>query len=147
MDLEIVVPLLPCMSKLREKSEFNLSAAETLLKETLYAPSVHCSYYSCFQLLKYTIKEFSGEDYDTQAANISATQQKTHQYVINYICNELIRFEGIEGSRKFKHKIKDLKQYRVESDYEDVEVSLDKGEQALRLAQEIRRYMIEKFNV
>lgn len=135
------------MSKLREKSNFNLTAAELLLKEHLYAPSVHCSYYSCFQLLKFTIKDFFGVNYENQSINISNGQQKTHQYVINYVANELTNFVGIRESRDFKKTIKDLRQYRLESDYENIEIGSDKGEAALRKAKEIRHYLITNFNV
>ena len=48
------------MSKLKEKAKFNLSAAEILQENNLFAPSIHCSYYSCFQLLKFTINDFFG---------------------------------------------------------------------------------------
>lgn len=135
------------MSKLRQKSNFNIDAAEFLINKTYYAPSVHCSYYSCFQLMKYTIKEFFGVDYETQSINISTTKQHTHQYVINYISNELIEFVGTEESRLFKRTIKDLKQFRLESDYENVEVTHDNGQDALRKAKEIRHYLITNFNV
>lgn len=135
------------MSKLRQKSDFNIDAADVLLKQNLFAPSVHCSYYSCFQLIKYTIKDFFGEDYETQANNISTTQQKTHQYVINYLTNQLKSLASIYESRDFKRKINDLKQFRVESDYENIEVNYDKGNEAFIKAKEIRAYIIKKFNV
>lgn len=112
------------MSKLRQKSDFNLDAAKVLLEQNLFAPSVHCSYYSCFQLLKYTIHDFFGEDYEKQANNISTTKQKTHQYVINYITNKLKTLASSQESRDFKRKINDLKQFRIESDYENIEVSM-----------------------
>ena len=102
------------MSKLRQKSDFNLDAAKVLLEQNLFAPSVHCSYYSCFQLLKYTIHDFFGEDYEKQANNISTTKQKTHQYVINYITNKLKTLASSQESRDFKRKINDLKQFRIE---------------------------------
>lgn len=135
------------MSKLKEKSNFNIQAAEILLRDSLYAPSVHCSYYSCFQLLKYIIKFFFGINYDLQATNISSSTQKTHQYVVNFVTSELKRFVGFEESKKFKRKIKDLKQFRIESDYEDIEINSDKGELALKKAKEIRIYLIKNFNV
>lgn len=135
------------MSKLKEKSKFNIDAAEFLLKKQLYAPSVHCSYYSCFQLLKYTIKDFCGIDYDTQAANILKSKQNTHQYVINYVTSELEKFVEFEKIRKFKKTLKDLKQFRIESDYENIEVNIDKGESALNKAKEIRSYLITNFHV
>lgn len=135
------------MSKLRQKSDFNINSAEYLIASAFYAPSVHCSYYSCFQLLKYTIKEFFGIDYDTLATNISNSQYNTHKYVINYVTDELTRFVGIEESRKFKRTINDLKLFREESDYENIEINLDKGEAALRKAKEIRQYLVTNFNV
>jgi len=135
------------MSRLRQKSNFNFIAAETLLNESLYAPSVHCSYYACFQLLKFTIKDFFGEDYETQASKISTTGQQTHLYVINYVTNELKQLAGIEESRKFKRTISDLKQFRVESDYENIEIGSVKGNEAFNKAKEIRSYLIKNFNV
>ncbi len=135
------------MSKLKQKSDFNIDAASALLEQSLFAPSVHCSYYSCFQLLKYTIKDFFGIDYETQAVNISTSKQKTHQYVVNYITNELKSLTSVIESRDFKRKINDLKQFRVESDYENIEISFDKGNEAFNKANEIRSYVINNFNV
>lgn len=135
------------MSKIRQKSEFNIEAAERLLKDAIYAPSVHCSYYSCFQLLKFTINNFFGIDYDAQAVNISASGQKTHQYVLNYVANELKALAGVRKSRNFKRTYKDLKQFRLESDYENVEIDSDKGNKAFEKAKEIRTYIIKNFNV
>ncbi len=135
------------MSKLRQKSDFNIEAAKLLIKGSYFAPSVHCSYYSCFQLLKYTIKEFFGTDYNTLAVNISTSGKKTHQYVISYITDELENLAGKEESRKFKRTINDLKQFRLESDYENIEVNIDQGQVALDKANEIRQYLITNFKV
>lgn len=135
------------MSKLRQKSDFNIDAAEALLKQSFFAPSVHCSYYSCFQLLKFTIKDFFGVDYKTQANNVTMSKQKTHQYVINFVTDELIKLANILEGQDFKRKIKDLKHFREESDYEDIEVNYDKGDKAYRKAKEIRLYIKKKFNI
>lgn len=135
------------MSMLKQKSDFNIFAAEILLTKSCFAPSVHCSYYSCFQLLKYTIKDFFGIDYETLASKISLSEQKTHDYVISYITLELKNLAGVEESTKFKRKIKDLKQFRVDSDYEDIEINADKGYLALKKAKEIREYIITNFHV
>ncbi|MDD2636323.1 MAG: HEPN domain-containing protein [Bacteroidales bacterium] len=135
------------MSRLKEKSNFNIDAANALLKQESYAPSVHCSYYSCFQLLKYTIKHFYGIDYETQAVNRRFVQQKSHQYVINYITNELKEYVGFPKAQEFKRKIKDLKQFREESDYEDIEINCEKGNNAYNRAKDMRIYIIKNFNV
>ena len=135
------------MSKLKQKSEFNIDAANLLIKEAYYASSIHCSYYSCFQLMKFTINDFFGIDYEAQSVEISTSGQHTHQYVINFVSNELKRFVGIGESQSFKRTIKDLKQLREESDYENIEVSLDMSQTALDKANGIRQYLIKNFNV
>lgn len=135
------------MSKLRQKSDINIAAAKLLLDKTYYASSVHCSYYSCFQLLKYTIMDFFGIDYVTLSSNISTSEQNTHQYIINFISNKLTEYAGSNDSRDFKRKIKDLKQYRFESDYENIDVTFDKGNVALTKAMEIRHCIITSFKV
>ena len=135
------------MSKLKEKSNFNIQAAESLEGQSLYAPSIHCAYYSCCQLLKYTINEFCGIDYQQQAIEISSSKQQSHQYVVNYITNELKKYVDFQVCRDFKRKIKDLKQFRIESDYENIEINTDKSQQAIGLAKEIRMYVIRNFNI
>jgi uncharacterized protein (UPF0332 family) len=133
------------MSKLKEKSEFNIAAAELLLEKDYYAPSLHCSYYSCFQLIKFTIKDFFGTDYETLSSNISSSKKNTHQYIIDYISNELINFTDTKTGRDFKRKIKDLKQFRQESDYDDMEITIEKGNAAYLQAVEIRTYLTNNF--
>jgi len=135
------------MSKIKQKSEFNLAAAKLLIENNYYAPSVHCSYYSCFQLLKYTIKNFCGLDYDMQSKNISSSKLHTHQYIINYITGKLKEKVNFQESRNFKLKIKDLKQFRLESDYENIEIGFEKSNKAYRIANEIRDEINRDFRV
>ena len=133
------------MSRLKTKSDLNFDAAQLLLNKNLYAPSVHCSYYSCFQLIKYTIKSFFSIDYDDLSSRIATSKQKTHAYVIRFMTDEIRSLGGIEESREFNRAIKDLKQFREESDYEDVLIDIASGDKALRKAQELRYYISTKF--
>jgi len=137
------------VSKLRQKSDFNIDAADILITKDLYAPSVHCSYYSCFQLLKYTINVFFGIDYKKLKEDIACSNphKGTHQYVINFIYKELSSLTNIKESQNFRRKINDLKQFRIESDYEEIEVLSDQGKKAYELAKMIRTYIIKNFNV
>ncbi|MCD4665094.1 MAG: HEPN domain-containing protein [Bacteroidales bacterium] len=135
------------MSKLKEKSEFNIGAAELLIENGYFAPSVHCSYYSCFQLLKFSINDFFGINYISLSSKISSSKKKTHQFVIDYVAENLIKLAGREESRKFKRNIKDLKQFREVSDYDNIEVGEDKGAAALRKAKEIRNYIKTNLHV
>ncbi|MDY0280344.1 MAG: hypothetical protein RBR35_07270 [Salinivirgaceae bacterium] len=76
------------MSYLRQKSEFNLDAAKLLQSNSLFAPSVHCSYYSCLQLLKATIIEFFGVSYEELDIALINAQQKTRLTHTNTLSKE-----------------------------------------------------------
>jgi hypothetical protein len=58
-----------------------MASAELLIEESYYAPSVHCSYYSVFQLMKYRFVSKSGisfEEYNTQSPSIGS-----HVYLLD----------------------------------------------------------------
>lgn len=133
------------MSKLKEKSEFNITAAQILIDKNLYAPSVHCSYYSCFQLMKFTMKNFFGISYDELRQKISVdTTGGTHSFVVNFF-NMEVRKKGISDYSDFSRKIKDLKEFRETSDYENVEITFDKSRKAKEYAIDIRQYIKNNF--
>lgn len=137
------------MDKLREKFEINEAAAELLIRESLYAPAVHCSYYSCFQLMKYTLKNALRISYKRQDREIKEANNKvgSHQYVINRISRELKNLVEKREVRDFRRKVSDLKERRIESDYRNIGIDTEKGERALRQAREIKRYLIEAFKL
>jgi uncharacterized protein (UPF0332 family) len=134
------------MSKLREKSEFNIDASQLLIDNYLYAPSVHCSYYSCFQLMKFSMNDFFGISYDELRQRISVnTSGGTHSYVTNFFNTEVKKKNGIFEYRDFSRKIKDLKEFRESSDYDDVEITIDQSTRALQYASEIRQHIQKNF--
>ncbi|ALU75869.1 hypothetical protein [Tenacibaculum finnmarkense] len=108
------------MSFLNNKSEFNLEGAKLLIENSLFAPSVHCSYYAVFQKLKhqYIIKE--DITYDDLSDRIMADKRNTHKYVIEEFCNFI---QDRYKKREIKNKINDLKAFRIQSDYENLEIN------------------------
>lgn len=136
------------MSSLKEKALFNFEAAKLLISNNLYAPSVHCSYYSCFQLLKYVIFDFFGIPYLRLTSDISQSGKKTHEYIIDFVSREIKKASSdIKDEREFKRKITELKRFRIDSDYEDMEIHFDKSNKALNYATEIRGYLQQTFHV
>lgn len=134
------------MSKLKEKSEFNFASAQLLIDNYLYAPSVHCSYYSCFQLMKFTMNNFFDIGYDKLNTKISvSTSGGTHSYVIHFFNNAVKKKNGYFDYRDFSRKIKDLKEFRESSDYDDVEITIDKSQKAKEYATDIRQYIQRNF--
>ena len=133
------------MSKLREKSKFNLDAAEVLIGESLYAPSVHCSYYSCFQRIKCILPEYYGityEQIDIYVANLSTSE---HNYLIRFLSSEIKKNVGDKEYRDFSNDIKDLKQFRTNSDYKEIEVTSILSDKALNIAKRINTLLDETF--
>lgn len=130
------------MSHLKLKSEHNLLAAEILIENGLHAPSVHCSYYSCFQLSKYALKEFAGIDYIQQEEELNQLKQKqstkfgSHEYVIFKLGNEINRCSK-ETYRIFSTNFKILKSFRKKSDYLDEMISDEQSKESLRLSTEL----------
>lgn len=124
------------MSFLNNKSEFNLDGAQLLINNNLYAPSVHCSYYSVFQKLKYKYVLKKNISYDDLTQMILSDSRNTHKYVIEEFCNFI---QDRYKKRELRNKINDLKAFRVESDYEDLEINYDKSNLALTKSKEIIR--------
>lgn len=74
------------MSNLENKSELNIFAAKILIENNIYPPSVHCSYYSCIQLLKFKMNVFFGVTYEQLAIDISShSKLNTHEYIISSV--------------------------------------------------------------
>ncbi len=130
------------MSRLKEKSNINHASAKILIEKHYYASSVHCSYYSVFQLLKYLVSHFNGFSYDGIAQKIQNSGKGSHVYIIDEIL-ELVK--GNRSEYRFvRYRIKDLKHFRVQSDYEDIDIDFKKGSDSFRIATELRDYFKEK---
>lgn len=140
------------MSYLKIKSEHNLSAAEILIRNGLHAPSVHCSYYSSFQLSKFALKEFSGIDYQKQEEELNMLKQTKsgkigiHEFVINRLGTEIKHYSN-EAFLTYTNNIRLLKTFRIKSDYLDKPVTDEQSKESLRLSSEIVQLLKSKFHL
>lgn len=131
------------MSYLKSKSEFNLDAAKVLIDDyDNYAPSVHCSYYGCFQFIKYKLNKIgiSNEqmDIDIQLSKQgSGGRKSSNKYPIELIIDKIRSKTDIVKAKEVKDKIGLLYTYRVDSDYHDVQVFITESNAALNLSKEI----------
>ena len=133
------------MSKLREKSKFNLDAAEVLIKEDLHAPSVHCAYYSCFQRIKCIFPEYFNITYAQIDENVAGMKTSEHNYLIRYLSGQIKTNVGDKEYRDFSNDIKDLKLFRTNSDYKEIEVDSVLSSKALNIAKRINSLLDETF--
>lgn len=128
------------MSKLKEKSGFNIAAAELLKDESLYAPSIHCSYYSCFQLAKYTLKNIRSLSYEDISNTIKSSREKRseHRYILECIVEELHNKKlNRKDIKEFKSDYDDLKHFRTKSDYHNIEIGIEESDKAITLSKKI----------
>jgi len=130
---------------LKEKVEFNKYAAQLLYDNNYYAPSVHCAYYSCFQFLKYLIKEKLNISYQQQSSEISNQRLHTHVYVKDKILTQVSNIEPDTNKfRDIRTKLIDLQLLRIKSDYENVLIDENSSRKALQYSEELKKYFKEK---
>jgi len=133
------------VSNLENKSELNIEAARKLIEENLYAPSVHCSYYSCFQLLKFKMNDFFDVTYEQLTADISSSPKGTHEYIIDFYIQTIRNNANNWKSVDFKRNIKDLKLFREKSDYEDINITKNQSDKAYRTAEYLLKFIKDTF--
>lgn len=110
-----------------------------LIEKSLYAPSVHCSYYGCFQFIKSKLNSI-GYSYERISQEVAADNLlHSHQYPIKLVVDQ-IKIQYISDKNLYssiKNKIKMLKTAREESDYFNGVIDSDAGVFALKTSKEI----------
>lgn len=137
---------------IKTKSEFNIEASEQLIVKGLFAPSVHCSYYGCFQFMKYKLKDCCGMTYDSIDNHVISSKKTNspiseHMHVRRCIINQLQAQKRIKqahlikDNREFENMIKDIYKFRLESDYKDSEIDMSTADTALKYSKDVIRYI------
>lgn len=134
------------MSHLLTKSQTNYSSAQLLLVKSWYCASVHCSYYSCVQMMKHYLFHFGTTDatIDAEIKRHNSTSNRhigTHEIIINMVFSHINAIKGYREARKFKHDIIALKALRVDSDYKNQEIKLDDCTGALYLSESVNKFI------
>ncbi len=127
------------MSYLKEKALLNLEIAEHLVKDSKYAPSIHCSYFGCLQFLKHTLHVFREVAFVDIEEQCNKYLGGTHGYIIDSCLSEFRKKVEFSKHKDIKRELKDLKEFRVSSDYFNVQIGDDEGEKALKYSQNIIR--------
>lgn len=133
---------------LKQKSKRSLDAGKLLEEQQLYCSSIHCYYYSCFQLMHYQLLEFLGEHIILQEySKIKEEEGKDSGSHVIYlkifqkfykrqINKEEIHFSSHQTKSKkkslraFSDNIIRLKRDRVIADYKEELLSEEKAKEA-----------------
>ncbi|GJM36570.1 MAG: hypothetical protein DHS20C18_55710 [Saprospiraceae bacterium] len=101
-----------------KKSNQNYQAFLYLKEGHFYTPSVHCCYYSCFQLVLAFLQEFYPDDYE----KFNLDDRASHKHQINtFLYHYFDKFKKENGT-KLKRAIFALKVARKDADYEPSEL-------------------------
>lgn len=114
------------MSVLIEKSDMNQEAAQLLHRKEMYAPAIHCSYYSCLQILKH-IWLYHSYKSETELKS----EKNSHKALINNAEDFLKKQKDEELPRLVVNLCLDLKSSRVKSDYSTNKISKEVSSKAL----------------
>ena len=132
------------MNVFRDKSHFNREAAEICLQKSLFAPSVHCSYYSCIQFMLYVLFEklkMTEEGFNEQKAS---WRVGTHACAIKLIGYDLIRKEKTDY-KAFQKLVPELKELREKSDYTQISIGHSDGYLAMGNSDSIKRILQKNY--
>ena len=122
---------------LLQKSAQNNTALIYLIERELFAPAIHCGYYSCMQKLMYILEEY----YDVTPEKVNdlvRSRGSSHGHYIREIYHYLIRRDKGDA-RTFNRKMLGLKELRLSSDYRKEEIDQAKAEKAHEYVSSIHR--------
>lgn len=131
------------MSILQNKAEINLDSAKLLHENGNYSSVAHCSYYSCFQLLRHIwLNSLHKTETDLRFIIASfkdnkAAEKGSHEVLINQI-EKYIKTNNLEDHRVFNRYIGELKRLRHSADYEESSFDYSKSQKSIELSNLIR---------
>lgn len=111
------------MSFLLKKSENNRLAFTVLKDKGIKAPCVHCGYYSCFQKIKYILKEHFKKEYlDIQKLLKERRKGSMHDEYIREFTRQYVKIFDKREGHELGSKLRTLKAFRIEADYDETEI-------------------------
>ncbi|HMR90131.1 MAG TPA: HEPN domain-containing protein [Saprospiraceae bacterium] len=127
------------MQILLDKSKANIDAAELLHQDEFYAPSVHCSYYSCIQLMRHLIFNKFGDDEKEFDERPEVKSSGSHNFLISFLRNKI---QDPNKSRSFSDNIFRLKSHRINADYKQMNVLKSDSTTSISLAKTTRTILL-----
>ncbi len=137
------------MTELKTKSSQNNKSSDILIKQGLFAPSVHCSYYCCIQKMLHILRsdlKKSEEEIEKESKSGSADENGFHNWLINLFKREFFKRNFAEG-RDFSTFIGQLKGFRIKSDYKNHKINTSVARSSLDLANEIDTILNNNFTI
>jgi len=133
------------------KSTENINSANLLITNGFAASSIHCSYYSCVQMMLHVLRSDlnkTEEELEILSEKGSRDYHGFHNWLQNVFCEELIRRDkDARIAFDFNTSIGNLKGIRIRSDYRVSGISNKEANKALILAKKINKLIEDKFKL
>ena len=118
-----------------KKSKRNYEAFLYLRERHYFTPSVHCCYYSCFQLVLAFLEKLYPDDYENfNLKNEIASHKRQIGLFVHYYLNDYDKRNGT----KLKRFLFEMKELRIDADYKPSE--LIEQEVVNKLAADIEQF-------
>ncbi len=125
-------------------------AGQLLIENKYYAASIHCFYYSSFQLISHIkLKNITLLNSDVKVMN----SKNSHENAISIIFEDRAKslasndMVGMNDLRKFHQNINHLKKLRVKSDYKEIIIEKDISLNAKSIASLINLFLKKNYNL
>ncbi len=123
------------MGVFRDKSDKTFSSGELLLSNTHYNSSVHCFYYSCFQLIIDLLRE--EYRYTDEQISSGTNNSSSHDKIINQL--KICLSEESRIDYNIINLFSLIKKARKKADYEEQNIGKKEAEKTKDRATEIRK--------
>jgi hypothetical protein len=110
------------MKILLEKSKSSIEASSLLKQEEHFASSIHCSYYSCIQLMRHILFNIHNEDEAYFDRSDKVKSKSSHEYLLNQVVLNLHKLGAKVDLNKFRNNFRDIKELRKNADYKQIRI-------------------------
>lgn len=134
------------MSILSDKSDVSDKASTKLYSQSYFCSSVHCSYYSCVQLMLHILRSHLNKTDREVDREYKNAKTGLHAWLIGVIFREIIK-KNFNDARDFKNTIGVLKQKRVDADYKNIKIEQSDAKMSCDYSVEILKILNNNFTI
>lgn len=137
------------MQEYKDKSDTSIKASSLLIDNGLYSPSVHCSYYSCIQAMICAYCKYNRLSYEVYKQIYDKQNTGFHGWIISELKRDINTHRSLGMQKRkiavleFNEAIVQLKDKRVEADYDNTVIDEETAINAKKTAEEVLA-MIQK---
>ncbi len=145
----------PARDKIFEKHKINFDAGKLLTADNneYFAPSIHCYYYSIYQLTEYILRDVlnlsktSIEESKKKYYSTGGNQRSSHEVTIMICFMELLKASSVKVATTYKDGMLELKKLRHQADYKNIHIDKEISDAAYKLCEKIQIELYTQFKL